>query len=161
MTDVSFESHLMPPHHLQRLTMLKSRPFRQPAKLERKALPFPSPISGGIAAQVGDVVAGRPKIQRAKGGKDEQRHKDALAGLGCMVCFRQNGPHEPGPVELHHLRADGWGKGDYRTLIPLCYEHHRGDNGVHGLGTKGFAAHYGFDQIDLLNDALALISEGK
>jgi len=141
--------------------MIRRTSFKQPAKPERKALPFPSPISGGVAAQVGDVVAVRPKIQKAKGGKDEQSHKEKLAKLGCMVCLRQNGPHEPGPVELHHKRADGWGKGDYRTLIPLCYEHHRGNMGLHGLGTKGFPAHYGFDQTDLLNDALALIGEGK
>jgi putative nuclease YbcO-like protein len=42
--------------------MLKSRPFKQ-AKPERKALPFPAPISGGIAAPCGDVVAARPKTE--------------------------------------------------------------------------------------------------
>jgi hypothetical protein len=141
--------------------MLQRRPFKQPAKPERKPMAWPGPISGGIAAQVGDVVSGRPKIQRAKGGKDEQRHKDAITRLGCMVCRRLFIVLEPGPVELHHFRGGGWGKGDYRSLMPLCHEHHRGDTGIHGLGTKGFAAHYGFDQIDLLNDALELIAEGK
>jgi hypothetical protein len=84
-------------------------------------------------------------------------HKGRLAALGCMACLRIRGPHEPGPVELHHLRTGGWGKGDYLTLIPLCVDHHRGPCGVHGLGTKGFAAHYGFDQQDLLDDALGLL----
>jgi len=89
--------------------------------------------------------------------KEAQRHKDKLAALGRMVCRRLYGSHAPGPVELHHLRTDGWGKGDYLTLMPLCPDHHRGPLGVHGLGTKGFAKHYGFDQNDLLADALALI----
>lgn len=48
--------------------MLQRRPFRQPAKPERKPTAWPSPISGGIAAPIGDVVAGRPKRPRAKNG---------------------------------------------------------------------------------------------
>ena len=59
--------------------------------------------------------------------------------------------------ELHHYRGGGWGKGDYKTLIPLCLEHHRGNSGIHGLGTKGFDKFYPFTQKDLLNDALALV----
>lgn len=91
--------------------------------------------------------------------RDELRHKSALADMGCMVCFRLYGPHDPGPVELHHLRTGGWGKGNYKTLIPLCPEHHRGKTGVHGLGTKGFPVHYGFDQQDLLNDVFEALKE--
>jgi hypothetical protein len=89
--------------------------------------------------------------------KDELKHKAVLASIGCMVCFRLHGWHEPGPVELHHQREGGWGKGNYKTLIPLCIEHHRGKTGIHGMGTKGFVAHYGFTQQDLLDQALGLI----
>jgi hypothetical protein len=89
--------------------------------------------------------------------KDELKHKSALASIGCMVCYRLHGWHEPGPVELHHQREGGWGKGKYKTLIPLCIEHHRGKTGIHGMGTKGFVAHYGFTQQDLLDQALGLI----
>jgi hypothetical protein len=90
--------------------------------------------------------------------KDEKAHKTAVASLGCAVCWRLHGPHDPAPVELHHLRANGWGKGDYKTLIPLCPEHHRGKTGVHGLGTKGFVKHYGFDQQDLLDWTLLRVN---
>jgi hypothetical protein len=83
-------------------------------------------------------------------------HKGKLAQLGCLACLRIHGAHDPGPVELHHLRAGGWGKGDYKTLMPLCPDHHRGPGGVHGMGTKAFDRHYGFTQRDLLNDALAM-----
>ena len=86
--------------------------------------------------------------------KAEKFHKDKLARLGCMACKRLYGQHEPGPVELHHLRTGGWGKGDFKTLIPLCREHHQGNSGIHGMGTKGFDKHYSFTQQDLLNDAL-------
>lgn len=88
--------------------------------------------------------------------KAEQLHKRRLADIGCMVCRRLWGIND-GPVELHHLRKNGWGKGDYKTLMPLCVSHHRGDAGVHGMGTKAFEAHYGFTQQDLLDDALFLI----
>lgn len=88
--------------------------------------------------------------------KDEKRHKAALVDLGCLVCLRLHGPHVAGEVELHHYRAGGWGKGDYKTLIPLCVEHHRGATGIHGLGTKGFDKHYPFTQYDLLQDALRM-----
>ncbi len=91
--------------------------------------------------------------------KEEKKHKQILARLGCMVCRRVYGINH-GEVELHHRRKGmGWGKGDYTTLIPLCTEHHRGNTGVHGLGTKGFEKHYGFTEEDLLNDALAIVSE--
>jgi hypothetical protein len=84
--------------------------------------------------------------------KAEKQHKERLAAMGCMVCKRLYGAHEPGPVQLHHLRSGGWGKGDYTTLIPLCPEHHTGDSGVHGMGTKAFSRYYGFTQQDLLDD---------
>lgn len=91
--------------------------------------------------------------------KEEKKHKQILASLGCMVCRRVYGINH-GEVELHHQRGGrGWGKGDYTTLIPLCVEHHRGNTGVHGLGTKAFPKYYGFTEEDLLNDAFSLISE--
>ena len=89
--------------------------------------------------------------------KAEAQHKAKMAGIGCMLCRRLYGPHEPGPVELHHLRTGGWGKGGYKTLIPLCREHHQGSTGVHGMGTKAFERHYGLTQQDLLDDALRAI----
>ena len=42
-------------------------------------------------------------------------------------------------------------------VIPLCPEHHRGATGLHGLGTKGFPKHYGYDEDDLLNDTRRLL----
>jgi hypothetical protein len=85
--------------------------------------------------------------------KEEKDYKRLLASLGCMVCRRLYGI-DHGDVELHHMRKGmGWGKGDYTTLIPLCVEHHRGNTGVHGLGTKRFPKYYGFTEEELLEDA--------
>jgi hypothetical protein len=90
--------------------------------------------------------------------KEEKKHKQILSELGCMLCRRLYGITD-GPVELHHLRTGGWGKGDYKTLIPLCPEHHRGKTGIHGLGTKGFEKYYDLKQQDLLNQTLELVSQ--
>lgn len=86
----------------------------------------------------------------------ERKHMNKVAEVGCAVCWRLYGPHEPGPVELHHPRY-GTGMGQrakHLNVIPLCVEHHRGNLGVHGLGTKGFTSHYGFTEADLLADTL-------
>ena len=135
--------------------MLKRASFKSPSR-ERVRV-YPSAIPEGqrrnaVFARLDAPAAPIDKSQKSRRGADERQHKDQLARLGCMVCRRLFGAHDPGPVELHHLRGGGWGKGDWTTLIPLCPEHHRGNTGVHGLGTKGFSKHYGFDQADLLVD---------
>jgi hypothetical protein len=90
---------------------------------------------------------------------DEKKHKQKVASLGCALCHHLYGDHEPSEVELHHLRAGGWGRGDYLTLMGLCYEHHRGNKGIHGLGTRGFVEYYGVTQQELLEWTLNKIGQ--
>ena len=92
--------------------------------------------------------------------KAARYHKSKLAGMGCMVCRRLWNITD-GPVVLHHRRGGngGWGKGDYTTLIPVCFEHHVGKTGIHGMGTKAFPQHYGFTEADLLADVQLLLSK--
>lgn len=82
--------------------------------------------------------------------KADRQHMNDVAALGCCLCHHIHGPHEPGAVELHHLRTGGWGRGDASTVMGLCVEHHRGTLGIHGMGTKAFAKFYGISQHDLL-----------
>jgi hypothetical protein len=87
----------------------------------------------------------------------EKKHMGRVAELGCMVCLRMG--YEGTPAELHHLRA-GTGAGrraSHMDVIPVCPEHHRGATGLHGLGTKGFPQHYGYDEADLLEDVRTLL----
>ena len=86
--------------------------------------------------------------------KEELIHKGKLASMGCALCFKIHCPHEPGEVQLHHLRSGGWGKGDYKTLIPLCFRHHLGKEGIHHLGTKLWEREFGVTQKELLDWAL-------
>lgn len=83
-----------------------------------------------------------------------KRHLSRIAGLGCILCRRLGTPGTP--AEIHHLR-DGAGaaqRGSDWTAIPLCPEHHRGASGLHGLGTRGFAARYRVDELGLLADTI-------
>jgi hypothetical protein len=139
------------------------RPKRHEPSFEREAKPCAfgelRPLTRGV---YGGTTSGPvPKEPKATGKAAEMRHKAALIEMGCMVCRRLFPQLPPGPVELHHLRGGGWGKGGYLTLMPLCVEHHRGATGVHGLGTRGFAKHYGFTQADMLRDALSMIDRAK
>jgi hypothetical protein len=89
----------------------------------------------------------------------EKKHMSAVAELGCAVCRRMG--YEGTPAELHHpRRGTGMGqRASHFEVIPLCPRHHRGSNGVHGLGTKGFVKHWGFDEADLLADTLKLLGK--
>ena len=82
--------------------------------------------------------------------KAEKAHKAKVAEMACMICEREYGQHPGGNVELHHIRLNGWGRGDYKTLIPLCFKHHRGDEGIHHMGTKAWERHFDVSQRDLL-----------
>ena len=58
--------------------------------------------------------------------------------LGCVICGA--------PAENAHTRTGGTSrKGDYTTIIPLCFEHHRGGKDSYHAGAKSFAARYNLD----------------
>lgn len=83
--------------------------------------------------------------------KSEKEHKKKLSQMGCVLCIKIYGDHDSGEVQLHHLRSSGWGKGGYETLIPLCHNHHQGDEGIHTLGTKAWERYFDVSQRDLLD----------
>ena len=100
--------------------MLRSRSFKQ-AKPERKALPFPSPISGGIAAQVGDEVAARPKENPLR----SEPYRRLVAMHPCIFCGVE------GFSQAAHPPPTGKGiKEDDRECFPLCCTR-VGINGCH------------------------------
>ena len=93
--------------------------------------------------------------------KAERDHKDAVAGLGCIVCRREGLGHTPALV--HHLNAHGMGQraSDFDT-IPLCpYHHQQGPFGeaIHN-GKKTFEANHG-TEAELLEHVRALLELGE
>ncbi len=69
-----------------------------------------------------------------------ERWKDKVARAGCVVCMFSVG-NKGVPAELHHV-AEGSGLRSDFAIAPLCVEHHRGANGLHGMGTKAFIRTY-------------------
>lgn len=53
------------------------------------------------------------------------------------------------PTAAHHVESVRDGVSDYAT-VALCWEHHQGPNGVHGLSRKVFAMRYGLSDVDLI-----------
>ena len=72
--------------------------------------------------------------------KKENEHMARVANLGCFVC---------GSVaSVHHIRPKGTGMGrrsSHYETIPLCYEHHQGNNSIHNR-KREFEAKYGTEQ---------------
>ena len=81
----------------------------------------------------------------------ELRYREHVRGLPCLVCSRQATPHHiihNGKTKMH---KDHW------ILAPLCWDHHQGDKGYHGLGSHAlFVETYG---IDLHQVALELLEK--
>jgi hypothetical protein len=67
------------------------------------------------------------------------RWRNKLSELGCVVGYRHSGCS--GDINLHHI-AEGSGLRDEWALVPLCREHHTGETGLHGMGSKSFIRLY-------------------
>ncbi len=80
---------------------------------------------------------------KRKSTKVEKIWMDKVAQLGCFVCQR--------PANLHHIRNNGKGnigmgrRSSHYEVIPLCYEHHQGNTGIH-LDKINFEKKYGTEK---------------
>lgn len=64
--------------------------------------------------------------------------REFVHDLGCVICGA--------PAENAHARTGGTSrKGDYTSIIPLCFWHHRGAKDSYHAGAKSFAATYHLD----------------
>lgn len=85
-------------------------------------------------------------------------HKSRVAELGCILCRRLG--YGETPASLHHVR-EGQGMSQRASdwlVLPLCYQHHQGADGVHGLGRGAFEARYRLTELDLLADVIEALS---
>ena len=90
--------------------------------------------------------------------KNEKIALDKIARLGCILCSEVLG-FEGTPAELHHVRRYG-AKRATSEIMPLCPEHHRGNNGLHGLGVKGFERKYEISCEELLERVSKKLGKG-
>lgn len=91
--------------------------------------------------------------------KDEKKRLNQIAELGCILCSEVLG-YEGTPSELHHVRRYG-AKRSASPILPLCPEHHRGNDGVHGLGVKGFESKWGITCQELLERVDQRLGKGN
>lgn len=61
-----------------------------------------------------------------------------LAESGCIVC----GNH----ANIHHCGTGMGGRKDHNFVIPLCYFHHQGEQGIHKIGRKAWQELYGTER---------------
>ncbi len=78
-----------------------------------------------------------------KATKQERAYMGRVAELGCLICG--------GIPEIHHnTKNRGYGaKSSNYDIIPLCPDHHRGEEGIHHIGVKTWEDKYS-DQDDLV-----------
>lgn len=74
----------------------------------------------------------------------ERAHVGLVKESGCALCGAA------GLVEAHEIKQGSW-----FTSIGLCYECHRGSQGIHG--DKTLWKIYKMDEIDALNETLRRI----
>lgn len=71
--------------------------------------------------------------------KERKKRFNALSKYGCCVCRR--------PAEIHHLIGSKYRglsqKADDEYTIPLCPNHHRGQEGIHQIGQQEWESTYG------------------
>ena len=89
--------------------------------------------------------------------KNEKNALDKIARLGCIVCSAAYGIEMP-DIQLHHARRFGQPRLTSNCL-PLCFEHHLGNTGIHLMGHKGFTAKHGFTQEALLEKVQELLND--
>lgn len=78
----------------------------------------------------------------------DKRYMDRVARLGCALCNKLG--YGETPAEIHHLR-EGQGMSQRASnflVVPLCSNHHRGSQGIHGDRTAFKLA--GEDEMSLL-----------
>ena len=78
----------------------------------------------------------------------EREHLARVKELPCSVCDAN------GPSEAHHMKQHR-----QYTCIALCYECHRGYNGIHG--TKAFWRIRKMDELDALDVTIRRLFDGR
>ena len=59
-----------------------------------------------------------------------------IASFGCIICGDSQ-------VEVEHCNTKMGLRKDHNATISLCFDHHRGENGIHTIGRKVWERRYG------------------
>ena len=78
-----------------------------------------------------------------------------VADLPCVVC-RKMSVAQNGQTFVHHC-FDNARRSDF-LVIALCYEHHQGGTGFHGMGERAFNMRYKTDETQLVGKTVELVA---
>lgn len=72
--------------------------------------------------------------------KSERAHMDRVAALGCVVC--------KSPATIHHCGTYMGGGRDHSKVLPLCWMHHQGPEGIDGkrMSKREWEKKYGTEE---------------
>lgn len=80
--------------------------------------------------------------------KAERAHMAKVRDLNCILCG--------GIAAVHHCETGRGGRKNHMKVLPLCYAHHQGWDGIHTLGRKAWQAKHGTEQ-ELMQKVAGLI----
>ena len=84
----------------------------------------------------------------------DRKHMGRVAAIGCLICQRLELGETP--AEVHHV-FDSAARSNWLT-VPLCFQHHRGPLGFHGMGQRAFERLYSTTEAELLAETIARLS---
>jgi hypothetical protein len=88
---------------------------------------------------------------------NQARWDGRLRLLPCVVCVALERA-DPNPAcELHHLGDPNTGERHEKAKVPLCDDHHQGENGIHKLRRRAWVAKHGLSDLRLLTIAVDLV----
>lgn len=71
---------------------------------------------------------------------------NAVAQLPCVVIIKEwhsDRPCDGYPVHVHHAKTGAGGRKNHMLVLPLCYNHHQGKEGIHTMGRKPWQEKFG------------------
>lgn len=89
--------------------------------------------------------------------KAQRKYWELVRELGCCV----EGVHI-GPIAIHHALTGMGGRKNHDLVLPLCYNHHQGKDGIHTLNRKVWQERFGNepDLLEQINHRLEYANEG-
>ena len=82
-----------------------------------------------------------------------------IAELGCCVCRKIGYPGTSAEFHVFSIKQSMNSTKRVQVVLPICYDHHRGEKGIHALGKRKFEKVYGFTIAELLEDTKNLLEK--
>lgn len=73
--------------------------------------------------------------------------------IHCVICVDYG-------TEIHHIETGAGGRKNHDRVIPLCFKHHRGAEGIHFIGRKVWCERFGTEQ-ELFDLAMKRVEEHR